>query len=524
MDIIALFKIAICISALASAALAGYVYHKKGKSLALKYLLYLLLANMVYAVAYFFEISAINVEQIKFFLYLEYIGIFFIPIFWIFIAWSYHPDNPSYNQSLFKKLRLLYLIPIIVNIVVWTNDWHHLIYNDIGLDYNLSISLIIVDRAPGFWVINGIIILLYIIGAIRMVFNLIKSEGTHRKQYLLLTMATIPPVLSYTLILGQFTPYGLDINPIAFALSGLLLFWGMDNLQLFNILPVAQKLVIEVMRDAMIILDTKGRLIECNLPAKMLLVDDTPHLFKVPLSTLNPHLAPLFSHTSDTYEIDIALPDSNEIRTYSIYRSSITDRRNRIRGNLYLLHDLTQIHSYVRELEHLASSDGLTNLLNHHRFMILVHEEARRLQEQGFGTFSLIMFDLDNFKAINDTYGHRCGDMVLQQMGELILQQVRPGDFSARYGGEEFIILLHDTPLEEATDFAEKLRLAIEETNFVSHDNELYITSSFGVSTFSPQDGISWEITLNHADTALYMAKDAGRNVVKSFDQNDRNK
>lgn len=117
MDIIALFKIAICISALASAALAGYVYHKKGKSLALKYLLYLLLANMVYAVAYFFEISAINVEQIKFFLYLEYIGIFFIPIFWIFIAWSYHPDNPSYNQSLFKKLRLLYLIPIIVNIV-----------------------------------------------------------------------------------------------------------------------------------------------------------------------------------------------------------------------------------------------------------------------------------------------------------------------------------------------------------------------------------------------------------------------
>ncbi len=518
MNILLVFKIVIFISALSSTVLSGYVYNRRANSLSLRLLMGLLLANFIYASSYFFEISAVNVEQIKVFLSLEYLGILFIPIYWVFIAWIYHPENDFYDKKLLHKLRFLYIFPVIANILLWTNDYHHWVYHDISIKSTEAISLLVVDRAAGFWVINIFIIVLYLVGTVRIIFNLIQSHGNHRKQYLLLTFSTIPPFFSYILILTQAVPYNLDLNPIAFALSGILLFWGMDNLQLFNILPVAQKLVVDVIRDAMIVLDPKGRLIECNIPAKSLLEGENADLYKVPLRELNPHLAPLFTSTSDTYEIDLKVPHLPETRTYSVFRSPIFDYKNRIQGDLYLLHDLTQIRSYVKELEHLASSDGLTNLLNHREFMNLANKEASRLQKLGFGNFAIIMFDLDNFKTINDSYGHSAGDKVLQQIGMMVPQKLRIHDICARYGGEEFIILLHDTTIDRATAYAEKLRLAIANLTFTFNKERLHVSASFGVSSFSPENNTSWEIALNHADTALYMAKDAGRNIVKTYE------
>ena len=521
MDIITLFRIAIFTSAFISITLAVYVYNKRENSPSLRYLLGLLVANMIYATSYFFEISAPNLLEVKFFLNLEYFGIFFIPIFWVFIAYSYHPDKPLYNENLLKRLHVLFIIPIILNPIVWTNDWHHLIYHDIRVSRHLPISLIEVDRAAGFWVINGIIVILYLFGTIRMIYNLIKSRGNHRNQYLLLTLAAIPPFISYLLILSQSIPHGLDINPLAFALSGLLLFWGMDNLQLFNMLPIAQNMVIEAMHDALMVVDTKGRLVECNMPAKLLFDNFETSPIMEPLGKLNPYLALLFSHSSPEQEVELELPLSGELRTFSIYASPIIDRRNHLRGNLYLLHDLTDIHNYVKELEYLASSDGLTNLLNHRHFMKLASIEAKRLQTIGSGEFSLVMFDLDHFKLINDSYGHNAGDEVLQHIGLMVLQYASENDLCARYGGEEFVILLADTSIEQATSFAENLCFSISENNIPYNGTHLHITASFGVSTYSPECDIPWEIILNQADTALYRAKAAGRNRVITYQSNN---
>jgi diguanylate cyclase (GGDEF)-like protein len=452
---------------------------------------------------------------------MEYFGIFFIPVFWVFIAYSYHPDNPTYNENLLKRLHVLYIIPLILNPIVWTNDWHHLIYHDIRVNRNLPISLLEVDRAPGFWVINGIIVILYLFGTIRMIYNLVISRGNHRKQYLLLTLAAIPPFISYLLILSQAIPYGLDINPLAFALSGLLLFWGMDNLQLFNILPIAQNMVIEAMHDALMVVDTKGRLVECNMPAKLLFGNSDSSPIMEPLGNLNPHLSLLLSHSSPEQEVELVLAQTDELRTFSIYSSPIIDRRNRIRGNLYLLHDLTEIRNYVKELEHLASSDGLTNLLNHRQFMNLAAIEAKRLQTIGFGEFSLVMFDLDHFKFINDSYGHHAGDEVLQHIGLMVSQHARENDLCARYGGEEFVILLSDTSIDQATNFAQELCFSLAHNTIPYNETNLNITASFGVSTYSPECDIPWEIILNQADTALYRAKAAGRNRVITYQSNN---
>lgn len=511
---ISLFRVATFFTVIISTVLAIYVYNNRKKSPSLRYLSRLMIANMVYATSYLFEISAPLRAEVVLFLYLEYLGITFIPVFWILIAWSYHPGRTKSNPAFERRLRLLYVIPITMIVFIWTNSWHHLMYRSIDMELALPITLLKVDRAPGFWVVNGILILQFFFGTIRMVYNLGCAKDKHRRQYLLLTLAAIPPFASYMLVLGQRVPYNLDLSPIAFAISGLLVFWGIMNMQLFNLVPIAEHMVVNAMHDAMIVLDTKGNLIESNSQAQLLLGESDATSGGIPIRELNPEVSEIVTSMQESAEAEITVPSTGERRIYTFSRSPILDARNRLRGYLFLLHDITEIRSYVRELEHTASSDGLTGLLNHRHFMNLAQQEADRLHEQGRGHFSLIMFDLDHFKAINDTYGHSAGDMVLQRIGQIVRSHARPQDICARYGGEEFVMLLVDTPLETASVIADRLCRDIRDTQFISGLQRLTVTASFGVSSFMVERKDPWELALNRADSALYEAKAAGRNQV----------
>ncbi|MDQ2075840.1 GGDEF domain-containing protein [Marinimicrobium sp. ABcell2] len=126
---------------------------------------------------------------------------------------------------------------------------------------------------------------------------------------------------------------------------------------------------------------------------------------------------------------------------------------------------------------------------------------------------SLLLFDVDHFKAVNDTHGHTVGDRVLRELTSVILSNIRGTDRFARWGGEEFIIVCGDTELTQATDMAEKLRRIISESTFA---DGLDITVSFGVAQIQP--GETLEALFNRTDQALYKAKDAGRNTVCTGD------
>ena len=508
---ITLFRIATFCTVLISTLLAVYVFNNREKSPSLRFLSGLMIANVIYATSYFFEISAPVRSQLIFFLNLEYVGITFLPVFWILIAWTYDPDQTRITRALIRRLRLLYLIPVSMIIFIWTNEWHRLMYYTIDMEFALPITLLKVDRAPGFWVVNGIMMLLFLIGSARMVYNLVKAHSGSRKQYLLLTLASLPPFISFMLVLNQSVPYHLDLSPIAFAISGLMVFWGIMNMQLFNMVPIAEHMVVNAMHDAMIVLDTKGYLIESNTRARALLGKDKESIIGLSIQQLNAEIASCFTSGQASSDILISLPGSITSHIYTVDQTPITDSRNRIRGYLLLLHDVTQFRAHMITLEHLAASDGLTDLLNHRHFITLAQQEANRLQRLNFGEFSLIMFDIDHFKAINDTYGHSAGDMVLQRIARIMQSYSRERDLCARYGGEEFIILLMDTALAEAHIRAKELCSVISSTTF---DVDRQITASFGVSTYRVASGISWEVALNQADTALYQAKAAGRNCV----------
>jgi diguanylate cyclase (GGDEF)-like protein len=159
-----------------------------------------------------------------------------------------------------------------------------------------------------------------------------------------------------------------------------------------------------------------------------------------------------------------------------------------------------------------ASTDALTGLLNRHAlYQIIEREIARSKRSQK--PFSIIIFDIDHFKEVNDIYGHNEGDFVLAELSKLICHATREVDSAGRWGGEEFILLLPETNRDTAQTLAERLRTLIENNSFGEKVDK--VTASFGITEYKAGDNL--ENILKQADDALYQAKEGGRNKVVVF-------
>ena len=178
--------------------------------------------------------------------------------------------------------------------------------------------------------------------------------------------------------------------------------------------------------------------------------------------------------------------------------------RFRIRVN----RELADAYSRV---EKLSQADYLTELANRRAMMKSLAAEQTRSSRTGRG-FGLIMTDIDNFKQVNDRFGHSCGDEILVEVSKRLVKALRNQDITSRWGGEEFLLLLPETSLQSAVKVAKKTRALIEDTPFICNNVSINLTMTFGVSEGGM---ISVENAVQLADTALYRGKRAGKNCVK---------
>ena len=186
-----------------------------------------------------------------------------------------------------------------------------------------------------------------------------------------------------------------------------------------------------------------------------------------------------------------------------------------ITGAVVTFLDITERLHDKQVLEHLATHDSLTGVFNRKRLETCLEEETVRAARYK-RELSLIMVDIDHFKAVNDDHGHQAGDQVLKAFAGVIRQSTRQNDCAGRYGGEEFMILLPETSLGDANDFAERLRISVYELSVdIGTAEPIRISASFGVSCF-PDPADSCEQLIRQADQAMYRAKRAGRNLVMS--------
>jgi len=169
--------------------------------------------------------------------------------------------------------------------------------------------------------------------------------------------------------------------------------------------------------------------------------------------------------------------------------------------------------AYHEEIYKMTIIDGLTGVFNKRYFLEALEREMSRAQRYG-RPLSILMFDIDHFKRVNDTYGHLAGDYVLQSLARLISTRARREEIFARYGGEEFVILLPETHKEGGMELAEQLRKRVASYSFIFEGEEIPVTVSIGVATVT-DGGLSESEFVKKVDERLYQAKSEGRNCVR---------
>lgn len=225
-------------------------------------------------------------------------------------------------------------------------------------------------------------------------------------------------------------------------------------------------------------------------------------------------------------ELEVEVPDTHTHDEIGLLTGTFNDMARRLRRNR---DELDQQHRQLREqneelqranevLEQLSITDGLTKLHNHRYFQESLTREIKRISRSG-DPLSILLADIDDFKGLNDRYGHADGDALLMRIARVLNESVRESDILARYGGEEFVVLATGTDQDGALFLAEKVRTAVAETAFVLHGSPepLKVTISIGVAEFAGDR----KRFFHAADRALYRAKAAGKNCVMAAEPRD---
>jgi len=176
----------------------------------------------------------------------------------------------------------------------------------------------------------------------------------------------------------------------------------------------------------------------------------------------------------------------------------------------------SRVVQYQQHLEHQTLVDSLTGLYNRRAFEKKILEEFERAKRYQH-PLSMLILDIDNFKTINDTYGHNGGDAALKKISETLKIKTRQSDFQSRYGGEEFVLILPETDQENAIQVAAKIQDEIRSSVFSSESQQFSLTVSIGISSLSVREYSDWNEMLHDADLALYRAKRNGKDRAELF-------
>lgn len=205
--------------------------------------------------------------------------------------------------------------------------------------------------------------------------------------------------------------------------------------------------------------------------------------------------------------------DFNLFHTAVLLEEQVRQRTGQLNAalkeNERIMHEVEALN---RKLQEQAIHDPLTGLYNRRYLDEALRRELALAKRKGYAV-SLVMGDIDHFKAVNDTYGHQAGDEVLKAFAAMLQQKLRASDICCRYGGEEFLLVMPEVPEGAAGQRAEQMRLAIQETPVRLTGGPIGITASFGIASF-PQHGEDGDQLTRAVDVALYEAKNFGRNRV----------
>ena len=501
-------------------------------------MVWMLVGLAVWALCYAMIALSPSLEAKRFWLRMENIGILTVPVFWFLFTVQYAQVDRWLNRN---TSALFFVIPLISLILLFSNSWFHYYYSSIRLVSDSSGPLII-ERGPWYLVAALQAYLLNLIGTGVLIWRFVYYRNIYRKQLTILVSAVLIPLVIN--IFYQFAPriipalsVPIDLTPISFTVTAFLLSVGIFGLRLFDLIPIARHTVLEHIPEMVFVVDARDRVLDANSEAQKMLGKSMDEIIgKDPLDVFRewPQLINRFLTTNETHE-EIQIP-GDPPRTLEIDISPLYNQFGRLEGRVIVAHDITEhkwlendlkyanevlsnqldeINKLRDELQEQAIRDPLTNAYNRRYLSEFLDKEVARAERENTPV-TIVIMDMDNFKQFNDSYGHKCGDVILQAITKFLIDHSRRGDVVCRYGGEEFVILMPNASLETGFERAEMWRQDFSESVIEYEDMKLSATFSAGVATF-PQHGTTGDAILQAADSALYKSKNAGKNKVTEY-------
>ncbi len=471
------------------------------------------LAISIYIIGYGFELCATSIEQITFFVKLEYFGAPFMTAFWMIFAYKYHYKNkPSLKATI-----LIMLFPFLTLFFSVTNEFHHLIYTDISAFEYQGHLLSILSKGPWYYVNIAYAYIIQIF-AIYVFFNSwSNAEYKYGTPAYWMFFGSLWPAAVNIIYIAGLSPLGLDLTPFGLSISAICFYIALFRYDFLELKEIVKDVAFSEISEGIIVIDDKYRLIDFNKACKQIFewldlknIGTDVSRFKEGRLLLEQH--------DDLFEMKLV---NKNTQKYYEFRKTVLTENNKNVGYVYFIQDVSKQKEMIQVLNDMANYDSMTQIYNRRRLM----EEAEMalLQSRRFGYhISFLMIDIDHFKMVNDRYGHLAGDEVLKTLVNVCKDRIRRTDILGRFGGEEFLIIMPDTSRENVIKVAEEIRETMENTRTFFGDSTVMVTISIGISAVQiMDDNYSVDKLINNADIALYKAKNGGRNRICIYNDED---
>lgn len=468
----------------------------------------LCLFSSFYLFGYGMELISDSLPSFRFWNSFQHVGNKFVPAFWFLVAMLYTGKNTRFYNISAKVFFIISLILVIMRI---TNPLHQLFYEKFMLVDNGYFYAMKTIKGPIFY-------LSYINASLANIFSnilylqlLIREKGGFKRPSMLMLIASILPWFAYSFIILNISPLEIDPVPFVLIISYVLAMLAIFKYRFFDLIPMAHYKVFESLKDAVLVVDHGDRILDFNPSAAAILKGLNKRLIGQKLRILldlNQDFRNSFITGTDS---TINISDNGSSKFYEVKLSALSSQKGSLAGRIITISNITRQMEMIEELRLMATLDDLTGIYNRRFFYDYANQELKRLKRNN-QPVAIIMFDIDEFKKINDSFGHQAGDMVIVKLAEVTKKILRASDTFARFGGEEFIILLSEVTPDNAFAIAEKLRKAIEEAEIYYNGNIIRVTASFGISGISTLSGDNIDFLISEADRCLYISKANGRN------------
>ena len=498
-----IYIMALAVSICISCTLIGYLWRRR--TIAVIPVINLLGAIIFYSSGYLIDQVSYDISTKLFMFNFEYVGIATIPVFFLLFAFQYYRLDHLITR---RRVILLFIIPVITILLVWTKDFNSLMYRETNLLIDGHFYYIEAQYGTWFWIFLAYSYVLIAAGMAILILAIVKKPLLKLSQKLIIAFIVIPPFIANVIYVFRLLPgFYIDWTGPAFAISALCMTIAITNQRLLDFLPIARDMAIEMLSDGYVVLDGDSRILDLNeamqtitgLSAEKAIGKKLPETISRQMNL----------QTGEASTIEIAVGKQRNKRYYSVHCSPRNKTAQNNEGMIVLFSDITKGKQIEKKLAAMATHDYLTGLPNR----ILLEDRFRislARAKRNKGKFAIMVCDIDNFKMLNDTYGHFTADKILQATARRIHDVIRAEDTLSRIGGDEFVMLLSGIANENEPDFAAQRIMSVFRDTFSVDDHEINVSLSIGISLY-PDNGTDIETLLKTADDAMYIVKGQGK-------------